>query len=115
MSAVGLSLASIVQSAGSLPEVRKSDLHFGDWVIVKTVKSTYRIRALGGDMYRVTGGWFEKKGLPPMELRISGCTWGGSTIKTDVIAACGLSIEFGNRVITSPIRKIIVLPVHTQN
>ncbi|HLF19440.1 MAG TPA: hypothetical protein VI704_01495, partial [Bacteroidota bacterium] len=96
-------------------EVRKSSIGFGDWVIVKTVKSLYRIRALGGGLYEVSGGWFEKKGLSPAHLRISGCTWGGSTIKIDLIAACGLRIEFGNRLITSPIRKIFVLPQCIQN
>ena len=107
---IGLTLASIIRSADHLQEVRKSSLSFGDWVFVKTVKSVYRIRALGGGLYEVSGGWFDKKGLSPAHLRISGCTWGGSAIKIDLIAACGLRVEFGNRLITSPIQKIFVLP-----
>jgi len=53
--------------------------------------------------------------LSSAQLRISGCTWGGSAIKIDLIAACGLRIEFGNRLITSPIQKIFVLPQCMQN
>jgi len=111
----GLTLASITRSANYLQEVRKSSLASGDWVVVKTVKSLYRIRALGGGLYEVSGGWFDKKGLGPVQLRVSGCTWGGSAIKIDLIAACGLRIEFGNRLITSPVRKIFVLPAWIQN
>ena len=112
---LGLTLASIIHSADHLREVRKSSVGFGDWIIVKTVKSLYRIRSLGGGLYEVSGGWFDKKGLSPAQLRISGCTWGGSAIKIDLIAARGLRIEFGNRLITSPIRKIFVLPQYVQN
>ena len=112
---IGLTLASITRSADQLQEVRKSSLGFGDWVFVKTVKSLYRIRSLSGSLYEVSGGWFDKKGLSPAHLRISGCTWGGSAIKIDLIAACGLRIEFGNLLITSPIQKIFVLPQCMQN
>jgi hypothetical protein len=50
-----------------------------------------------------------------MQTTIAGCTWGGSAIKVDVIAAIGLSIEFGNRVITSAVQRIIFVPVHIMN
>lgn len=112
---IGVTLASIIRSADHLQEVRKSSLCVGDWVFVKTVKSLYRIRVLGSGFYEVTGGWFEKKGLSPAQLRISGCTWGGSAIKIDLIAACRLRIEFGNRLITSPVQRIFVLPQFVQN
>ena len=55
---IGLTLESITRSADHLQEVRKSSLSFGDWVFVKTVKSVYRIRSLGGggrDIYDGTG------------------------------------------------------------
>ncbi len=112
---LGLTLANITRSADHLQDVQKSSISFGDWVFVRTVKSLYRIRSLGGGLYEVSGGWFDKKGLSSAQLRISGCTWGGSAIKIDLIAACGLRIEFGNRLITSPIRKIFVLPAWIQN
>lgn len=112
---MGLTLASIVKSAEHFQEVRKSSLSFGDWVFVKTVKSLYVIRALGGGLYEISGDWFDKKGLSPAQLTISGCTWGGSVIKIDLVATCGMRIEFGNRLITSPIKKIFVLPQIIQN
>jgi len=97
-----------IRSADQLPQVRKADLHPGDWVVVKTVQSTYRIKVKQNGRYEVSGGWFDKKGLPPTELGITGCTWGGSAVKVDVVAACGLCLEFANRLITSPIQKIFL-------
>jgi hypothetical protein len=34
---------------------------------------------------------------------IRGCTWGGSAIATDLLAASGLFLEFGNGVVTTAI------------
>jgi hypothetical protein len=42
-------------------------------------------------------------------MSISGCTWGGTAIKRDLVAARGLRLEFGNRVVTSPIREVRVI------
>lgn len=112
---IGFTLTGIIRSADHLQEVRKSSLSCDDWVFVKTVKSLYQIRSLGSGLYKVSGGWFDKRGFSPAHLRISGCTWGGSAIKIDLIAACGLRIEFGNRLTTSPIRKIFVLPYGCEN
>ncbi len=106
--AFGGSLALQTKAVRHLPQVRRDELHPGDWVFVKTLSSTYRIKAKGGGRYEVSGGWFDRKGLPPTELAIAGCTWGGSSIKIDIVAACGLRLEFANRLITSPIQKIIV-------
>ena len=39
----------------------------------------------------------------------TGCTWGGTAIKRDLVAARGLRLEFGNRVVTSPIREVRVI------
>jgi hypothetical protein len=44
--------------------------------------------------------------MSPITLSISGCTWGGTAIKRDLVAARGLRLEFGNRVVTSPIREV---------
>jgi hypothetical protein len=107
---IGVPLGSIVLSVEKLQAVKKADLCAGDCVIVKTVNSAYTIRVEGGNKYLVSGGWFGKKGRTPATTTIAGCTWGGSAIKVDIIAACGLSLEFGNRLITSTIQKIFVLP-----
>ncbi|HEY6952142.1 MAG TPA: hypothetical protein VI758_07020 [Bacteroidota bacterium] len=112
---MGTTLASLVRSVNNLDEVRKSSLKSGDWIFVRTLKSLYVIRVLDGGSYSVSGGWFEKKGLARVRVRIVGCTWGGSAIKKDLVAACGLRIEFGNRLTTSPIQKIFVMPHHGTN
>jgi hypothetical protein len=96
--------------ADRLLMVRKSELNPGDAVIVKTRNSVYTIRVLTGDACRVSGGWFDQKGLGPIMTSIRGCTWGGSIIKVDIVAALGLCIEFGNRVTTSQVRSIVLLP-----
>jgi hypothetical protein len=103
------SLESQISSVDYLRQVRKADLNPGDWVFVKTVRSLYRIKVKEDGRYEISGGWFDKKGLPPTELGIAGCTWGGSAIKTDIVAACGLCLEFANRLITSPIQKMILI------
>jgi hypothetical protein len=104
----GVSLESQIRSADYLCQVRKTDLHSGDWIFVRTLRSTYRIKVKASGRYEVSGGWFDQMGLSPMELNIAGCTWGGSAIKVDIVAACGLCLEFANRLITSPIQKIFL-------
>src|SRR5260370_39411002 len=89
--------------------VGKSDLKSGDEVLVTTENSVYSIRAHGDATYSVRGGWFDRQGLSPVRISISGCTWGGSVIRTNVVAACGLHLEVGNRVLTTRIREIRVI------
>ncbi len=115
MERVGVALERIVACSLLLNGVGKTDLVPGDRVFVKTRNSLYNIRVLGNGKYSVSGGWFDRKGLSPMTTRIAGCTWGGSAIKIDVVAVCGLRLEFGNRLITSTIQKIIRLPFVWQN
>ncbi len=115
MSQLGHSLDAIVEQSEKLKQVRKDELRFGDWVIVVTMNSIYSIRVIEDGFYLVSGGWFDKKGISPLKTTIAGCTWGGSIIKADIVAACGLSLEFGNRVVTSPIQKICVVPNSGEN
>lgn len=103
-----LTLDTMGQSTDHLPEVKKKDLRGGDLFVIKTRNSVYRIRVRGEGHYEVSGGWFTNKGLDGSCTTINGCTWGGSVIKTDIVAACGLCLEFGNRVTTSAIQKIFV-------
>jgi len=109
------SLDAIVAQSEHLKQVRKAELKFGDWVIVVTLNSIYSIRVIEEGLYLVSGGWFDREGKSPLRTTIAGCTWGGSTIKTDIVAACGLSVEFGNRVVTSAIQKIVVVPAGGEN
>lgn len=96
-------------NADRLDAVRKNEIFRGDSVLVRTKNSVYAIRALGNGFYRVSGGWFDRNGSAGQVVTINGCTWGGSAIKQDIVAARGLFLEFGNRVVTTRIRDILVL------
>ena len=109
------SLEKIVESTTHLKQVRKADLQLGDLLLITTRNSVYSVRVLDNDLYLVSGGWFDNKGLSPMKIRINGCTWGGSIIKIDIVAACGLCLEFGNRVVTTPIQKVCLIRYGSQN
>ncbi|NWG13657.1 MAG: hypothetical protein HXY20_08995 [Acidobacteria bacterium] len=100
------SLETLVEHAVQVEGVRKSDVRSGDWVLVDTRNSLYSIYVLGGGLYSVSGGWFDRKGLAPATLTINGCTWGGRAIKADMVAAPGLCLEFGNDIVTTRIQRI---------
>jgi hypothetical protein len=102
-------LSSLVKSAARLKEVSKADLNLGDCVQVTTRNSTYLIQVLEEGLYLISGGWVDRQGESPMRTTIAGCTWGGSAIKGDIVAACGLHLEFGKRVVTSRIQKVSVI------
>jgi hypothetical protein len=112
---IGYSLEKIVDNALQLDQIPKDGLQAGDMVIIKTRNSDYSIQVLKDGLYQVSGGWFDKKGVSPTNITINGCTWGGKIIKKDIIAALGLCLEFGNRLVTSPIQKICVLPFRVLN
>jgi hypothetical protein len=97
-------------SAAPERSVRRHDLGWGDSLLVRTLNSTYAISRAGDDSWFVWGGWFERQGETPARVRINGCTWGGSVIHLDLLAAPGLRLEFANGVTTSPIREVAVLP-----
>jgi len=111
----GQNLSTLVEKSQRLNEVRKTSLQPGDCMLVKTCNSIYTIHVVGEGLFRVSGGWFDRKGVSPMMVRITGCTWGGSIVKIDTAAACGLCLEFGNRVMTSPVKKIVIFPFGTEN
>ena len=114
MTAIAQTLATRVSQARSLDEVRKKDLHVGDRVLVTTRNSVYKIWVLDDGVYRVSGGWFDLQCIAPHRMAINGCTWGGSAIKQDIIAAPGLRLEFGNRVLTTRIREVRVILAEAQ-
>jgi hypothetical protein len=102
-------LGSIVNHTERLEAVHKADLEFGDRLLITTKNSTYSIHVLEAGLYSVSGGWFDHKGLSPSKITINGCTWGGRAIKLDIVAACGLHLEFGNNVVTSRIMEFHVI------
>jgi len=109
------SLENINKRTDFFEHIRKEELKFGDLVLVDTKNSTYHIHVLGDSRYLVSGGWFDRNGRSPAMIRISGCTWGGNIIKTDYLAACGMHLEFNNRVVTSTIQKVIVFHAGGKN
>ena len=102
-------LGAVVDHTDRLQSVRKADLELGDQVLVTTRNSTYSIHVLQENLYSVSGGWFDRKGLSPSTVAINGCTWGGRAIKWDIVAANGLHLEFGNQVVTSRIMEFQVI------
>jgi hypothetical protein len=101
-------LHAIAQCAERLPVTRKQDLAPGDCVIVYTKNSVYRLQALGGDLFHASGGWFDRTSSPTT-ITVKGCTFGGSAISTEIVAAIGLFLEFGNNVSTTRIQDVRVL------
>jgi hypothetical protein len=100
---------AILDQVGRFEALRKADLRKGDRVLVATENSLYTIHVEDDGSYSISGGWFDKNGLSPASTSIAGCTWGGTAIKRDLVAARGLRLEFGNRVVTSPIREVRVI------
>ncbi|MGE5795446.1 MAG: hypothetical protein ACM34O_05610 [Ignavibacteria bacterium] len=112
---IGHELERLVNECGQLVQIQKNELQPGDYIILKTINSVYIIKVLEDGYYAVSGGWFDKNESSPVKTTISGCTWGGCIIKTDIIAACGLCLEFGNKVITSSIKKIFHISHNCEN
>ena len=90
------SLENILDETSHLEQVRKEDLRSGDLIIVVTRNSIYTIQVGENGSYLVSGGWFDRRELSPARTTVVGCTFGGAALKADVIAACGLCLEFGN-------------------
>jgi len=115
LTVIAQTLAARVNQARSLEAVLKKDLQPGDRVLVTTRNSLYKIWVIAEGVYSVSGGWFDRQGTSPQCMGINGCTWGGSAIKQDTVAAPGLRLEFGNRVLTTPIRHVrLIRPSRAQ-
>ncbi len=115
MKQLGINLDKIVQSTEKLKHVSKASFNLWDYLFVKTRNSLYTIRKIEDTYFEVSGGWFDKKGLSPSRLMIRGCSYGGSTLHINMLAACGLRMEFGNNLITSPVNQIIVIKAENLN
>jgi hypothetical protein len=102
-------LGRLTSVAAEKDGLRESDLAVGDWVLVRTRNSLYVLGVLGGGVYQVSGGWFDRKGLSTAMVRVNGCTWGGNAILTGVVAAPGMFMEFDNGVGTTRILEVRVL------
>jgi len=105
----GHSLQAVSATAARIPTIRRVDLRSGDRLHVTTKNSIYTIVVGHDGTCTVSGRWFDRRGKSPMRTTVAGCTWGGSIIKVDLMAAIGLCIEFGNRLITTEARRIFVI------
>lgn len=115
MPAVVYDLEMLVHKAQRLKIIRREQVKCGDHLYIKTVNSLYVLESIPEGYFSVRGGWFDLHGLAPAIRRVTGCTWGGSAIAINTIAAPGLCLEFDNRVVTSPIQKVWLLPVAARN
>jgi hypothetical protein len=99
-------LDALASIAGSAEGVRRRDLVAGDRVVVSTRNSVYSLSVLGDGSFEVSGGWFEREGRGLTITRVLGCTVGGHALFTDLIAAPGLFIEFGDGLRTTRVRTV---------
>lgn len=95
-----------------MKSIRRGDLRFADRMVVTTQNSEYDLVMIEDETFLVAGGWFDRKHLSPHRVKINGCTWGGSMICLDILAAPGMCMEFNNRVMTSAIRAVVVYRPH---
>jgi hypothetical protein len=102
-------LDRIAANAQDIHGVWARDVQAGDWVVVRTRNSVYSLASLGDGRFSVAGGWFASEGAETTPVRVLGCTWGGHAILTNMIAAPGMFIEFGNGVRTTRVREVQVL------
>ena len=109
MSTRGTPLDTLAAEVDRLPAVLRADLRSGDWLLVTTRNSVYSLCLLDDGTYQVAGGWFDRNGDSPQRVCVNGCTFGGRAIKSDVVAAPGLFLEFENRVTTTRIQQARVL------
>ena len=105
---IGYDLTMLAAQSSHIDAVRRSDLQRGDLVVVSTRNSIYSLKVVDQGSFVVSGGWFNKRGLAPLRTTVTGCTWGTCVLKGDIVAACGMCIEFGNRVVTSSVRSVCV-------
>ena len=96
----------LVEHAEQIQGVRVDDVHAGDWVIVRTRNSVYSLTPVDQGRFHVSGGWFKSKTAEEQNVRICGCTWGGTAIHTRLLAAVGMFLEFDNGVRTTRIQDV---------
>ena len=101
-------LDAIARESGVNSVICKDELSFGDRVFVRTRNSLYSLLSLGDGTFLVSGGWFDKRADAPTTIGVNGCTYGGSAIHRDVVAGCGLFLEFANNVSTTRIQSVRV-------
>ena len=108
-------LTDLTQHASVAVGVRRAEVGPGYVLVLYTQNSVYSARCLGNGMFAVSGGWFETEGQPEVLTSIAGCTWGGKCIQQDLVASPGMRVEFGNRVLTSVLKRVVKIPASMMN
>ncbi len=106
----GIRLEALADAARALGGVRRGELEPGDRLLVSTRNSIYALTARPDGTFLVSGGWYGRTGRGEVRLAIAGCTAGGRALFTDLVAAPGLFLEFGDGTSTTRIRRIRRLP-----
>lgn len=102
------SLEALLRHLGASFGVLRGELGPEDELTVRTRNSTYRIRPVSRGRFEVSGGWFDRQPRIRRRVEIVGCTWGGSAVCADLLAAPGLFLEFGNSVRTTRIQHVVM-------
>jgi hypothetical protein len=97
---------SLTRAAEEAGGVRRSELSVGERVIVSTRNSVYSLTLRADGAFDASGGWFEREGDGPTSIEVLGCTAGGHAIFTELVAAPGLFLEFGDGLRTTRIRTV---------
>jgi len=109
------SLSNLTDQASQAAGVRRNDLGAGDVLVMYTKNSVYTARCLADGSFAVSGGWFSINHDSEVFTRIAGCTWGGKCIHQDLVASPGMRVEFGNRVLTSVLQRVVRIPAPLLN
>ncbi len=104
------SLSALTEHASDARGLRRSDLRSGDVILIYTRNSIYRARCMDDGRFAVSGGWFDRYYQSEFVTSITGCTWGGKCINRELVASCGMQVEFGNRVLTSVLKRVVRIP-----
>jgi hypothetical protein len=104
---VARTLENLVSGSRALAGIRRHDLGWGQTILVRTRNSEYRLTPASDGTYFVTGGWFGRGGAALCKVGVNGCTFGGTAICSDLVAAPGLFLEFGNGVRTTRIQEVV--------
>ena len=104
------SLSALIEHATNASGVRRGDVLPGDVIVLHTRNSVYKARCLHDGKFAVSGGWFEQHYTGEFVTSITGCTWGGKCINREFLGSCGMRVEFGNRVITSVLQRVVRIP-----
>jgi hypothetical protein len=99
----GRALQTLAAAAGAIVGFRRCDLEPGDRLVVATRNSIYQLIADEDGKFTVSGGWFERQGIGQEHVAVAGCTAGGHALFTDLLAAPGMFLEFGNGAVTTRI------------